>query len=353
MAHTAAIVAALLAMRGAVEVVHASPRSRWSLTGGCALGMLVLIRPFEGVLIGLVCAGIVLAVRRSLSPTTAAATFGVVAIAVGSLTLPYNRALTGHALRDPISQYFDRVHYPGANRLGFGPDVGNVGWGNDALPGHSPLESLINASWNASLVQLELFGWAFGSLAVILLALATGPGWVDRKLVGTMAVVGVVVVGYTLYWYSAADFGPRYWSQMIVPLSALTAAALLWAPNATVLRRMAVMASLLGLPVVVVMRGTIKYEDYRGMTRDIEHLAEREGFGHDLVLIRGDVFSDFSPGLILNPPGFEGPGPLYFRWVGGEDLSVLRNRFPDRRVWVVDGASLAGGQPRVVSGPTP
>lgn len=353
MSHVAAILAGMLAMRGSFEVSEDSQPRRWSLLGGSALGVLVLIRPFEGVLLGLACAGIYVVRRRAVVPTPQAAVFAIVAIGVGGLTLPYNHALTGHALVDPITQYFDRMFYPGANRLGFGADVGNVGWENDALPGHSPLEALINTSWNASLVQLELFGWGFGSLAIVLLAVAAGAGAFDGAMIGALSVAVLVWAGYCLYWYSAADFGPRYWSQMIMPLAALTAAALARLSSGGFLKRLVVLASLLGAPVVIVMRGTIKYHDYRGMTPYMEHLAREQGFGHDLILIRGDVFSDYSPGLILNPPGLDGSGPLYFRWVDGEDLAALRDRFPGRRLWIVDGPSITGGRPSVASGPIP
>jgi 4-amino-4-deoxy-L-arabinose transferase-like glycosyltransferase len=353
MAHAAALAAGTLAAIGALETARRG-RLTWSLGGGVALGALVLIRPFEGVLVGLVCATMVLDVLRMRALTVGAALFASAAVLVGGITLAYNRALTGRALLDPITQYFDREHYPGSNRLGFGPDVGNVGWANDALPGHTPFEAAINANWNASLVQIELFGWGFGSLLVVTLVLAQWQRLPHRRpFLGALLAVAFVAAAYTLYWYSAADFGARYWSQMIVPLAALTAAALFALPAAATLRRVAVIASLLGAPVVVLMRGAIKYDDYRGMTRAMERVAEAEGFGRDLILIQGEVFSDHSAGLILNPPALEGPGPLYFRWVEGEDLSALRTRFPGRRVWIVQGSSMTGGPPHVVSGPLP
>jgi hypothetical protein len=353
MAHTAAILFGILATRGAVEIARRGS-SGWAVGGGVALGVLVLIRPFEGVLVGLLCAAVVLGSsgwRTAFSG--AAVAFAFASLMVGALVLPYNAALTGDALLDPITLYFNKVHYAGANRLGFGANVGNVGWANDALPGHSPFEALINANWNTSLVQLELFGWAFGSLTVLLLALAAGRRFAWSRPAGAalMTVLGVVAA-YSLYWYSAADFGARYWSAALVPLATLTAATLLKLGSALLLR-LAMLASILGAPVTLTMRSVIKYDDYRGMTREMEQLARDEGFARDLVLVRGDVFSDVSGGLILNPPALEGPGPLYFREVGGQDLERLRERFPGRRLWVVDGPSITRGAPRVVSGPTP
>ena len=352
MAHTASIVAGALALRGALGVTDHRHGFRWALAGGAALGVLVLIRPFEGVLVGLVAGGTVLGALGRRSVAAGPVAYAAVALAVGALTLPYNRAVTGSALLDPITLYFDRVYYPGANRLGFGGTVGNIGWGNDPLPGHSPFEALINASWNASLVQVELFGWAFGSLLVVALWLFHR-GRVWRGTHPLMpSVVLVVLMGYTLYWYSAADFGPRYWSQMIVPLAALTAHAAYTLPRPPHLKTIVLLASLVGMPAVVVVRAVTKYNDYRGMTRDLEVLAREEGFGDELVLIRGDVFSDYSPGLLLNPPHLQGRGPLYFRYVDGAQLQELTARFPDRRVRIVDGPSLTGGAPRMVeSGP--
>ncbi|MEX2048829.1 MAG: hypothetical protein WEB90_04565 [Gemmatimonadota bacterium] len=349
MAHTASILAGALALRGALGVADDRKAVRWALVGGLSLGLLVLMRPFEGVLVGLLAAGVVVEAHRMHAVAVAPVMYAGASLAVGALTLLYNRATTGSALLDPITLYFDRVYYPGANRLGFGSTVGNVGWGNDALAGHSPVEAVINANWNTSLVQIELFGWAFGSLLVVVV-------WLLHKRLGAFrsgplmpAAVLLVIAGYTLYWYSAADFGPRYWSQIIIPLAAITAHALCTLPHAARLRSVVVLASLVGMPVVVATRGSTKYGDYRGMTRDLELLAREEGFGRDLVLIRGDVFSDYSPGLIMNPPTFEGPGPLFFRHVEGAELDALRERFPGRPLRIVDGPSVTGGRPQVTT----
>ena len=72
-----------------------------------------------------------------------------------------------------------------------------------------------------------------------------------------------------------------------------------------------------------------------------------------VVLIRGDRFSDYAAGFALNPPTWSGEGTLFLRHVEGDDLERLRRAYPGRRTWFVEGASRAGGVPRLIGGPLP
>ena len=66
-------------------------------------------------------------------------------------------------------QYTDLHYGPGTNALGFGPNRG-LGWGGlDPLPGHGPLDVVVNANLNGTGVNVELLGWATGSLLPLLL----------------------------------------------------------------------------------------------------------------------------------------------------------------------------------------
>ena len=87
---------------------------------------------------------------------------------VAAIVLPYNAALTGSARVFPINHYVDTVYGPGKNDLGFGPEKG-FGWrGLDPWPGHSPLQAAVNAQFNTFAIDVELFGWASGSLLLVL-----------------------------------------------------------------------------------------------------------------------------------------------------------------------------------------
>jgi hypothetical protein len=319
----------------------------------------VLTRPIEGVALGLTIGVWLLVVSPRAAFSARGLTFGAAALALGSLMLPYNAALTGGALRDPITAYFDTHFYAGANRLGFGATVGNLGWGNDVLPGHSPLEAAINANLNSHLVQLELFGWGVGSLLVVFAYIGSRKRTMDRVDALMVAWCTMILFAYAIYWYSGADFGPRYWSQLLIPLAVLTARGInaLGAKEtgrdvrssrsratwATAL----LFASALGAPLVVVTRAIGKYRDYRGMTPAVANLAEHNRFGNALVLLRGDVFSDYAAGMMLNDVSPVAGRPVYARYVDGVELADLRRAFPERSVWVVDGPSITGAAPRV------
>jgi hypothetical protein len=68
-------------------------------------------------------------------------------------------------------------------------------------------------------------------------------------------------------------------------------------------------------------------------------------------MIRGEPFGDYASGFLLNDATWSGEGPLFVRYVEGEDRRRLLAAFPGRRLWIVDGASRAGGAPRLVAGP--
>ncbi len=356
MSHMASMLAAITVLRAAIRLTQTA-RFGDGIAAGIGLGALVLIRPFEGVLVGLATASWLLIELRLKAVNLATLVFGVLALAIGGLTLPYNRALTGDPFRTPIGLYFDTRYAPGSNRLGFGADIGNIGWGNDVLPGHSPLEAAINATFNSHLVQVELFASPAGSLLLALVFLASARRWIgspaDRLMV---AVVGVTISGYSLYWYHGADLGPRYWSQIMIPLAALTATAAFRFDQEQECHRwtrFALFGSLIGLPLVGGWRGQVRFHDYRHMTTAMRDLARATPFGHDLVLITGDRFSDYAMGFMYNAPTLDGPGPLYLRAVGGDTLLALRRAYPDRRTWLVSGASLSGDRPRILAGPLP
>ncbi|MGH9372489.1 MAG: ArnT family glycosyltransferase, partial [Vicinamibacterales bacterium] len=217
MSHPLSLVLALVALLGWRLGVRRGSVIR-SLMGGLALGALVLTRPIEGAIFFAVMAAWGAVERRR---RTSLAVFLLVAVAAGAVTLLYNRALTGSAAYDPITKYFDERYYPGSNRLGFGADIGNTGWQNDVRAGHSPAEAVINSHRNGYLLNLELFGWGFGSLAGVALFLLYGTWTRTDRFLASVAVAVVAALG--LYWYAGADYGARYWYQLVVPLVVLTA----------------------------------------------------------------------------------------------------------------------------------
>src|SRR4029077_9687084 len=137
--------------------------------------------------------------------------------------------LTGNPTVFPINAYLDKYYGPNRNALGFGPERG-LGWAIDPYPGHSPIESLINANLNISSINVELFGWSTGSLLFIALILFSGT--MRRSDYLMLAVIVAVVGTYSFYWFSGGpDFGARYWYLILVPCIALTVSGIRFLEN--------------------------------------------------------------------------------------------------------------------------
>jgi hypothetical protein len=281
------------------------------------------------------------------------------------LLLLYNRALTGDPLLQPITKFTDQTYYPGANRLGFGRDVGNFGWtGLDALPGHGPIDVVMNTNQNLYLMNFELFGWASGSLLLVFLALVCRRLREDGLMWGLLATLWAAM---SLYWFSGGpDFGPRYWYSMILPAAVLTvrgAQALIERLRATGIssvdsRRVwafAALASLLGVVNFLPWRSLDKYHNYRGVRADIRRLERKYHFGRSLVFVRGPDWPDYASAFPFNPATFdrEASGPIYARELGPELTKHLREYYADRPVWVLAGPAETGKGFKVVKGPLP
>ena len=277
---------------------------------------------------------------------------------VGSLTFLYNYWMMGDARAFPIMAYTNRLYGPNANALGFGPDRG-MGWAIDAFPGHSPLEAVLNTGLNAFLINYELFGWAAGSLVLVLVFLSRldlrRP---DFLMLSTLLLI-VFVHGF-YYFNGGPDFGARYWFLGIVPLVALTARAVeYWgyalsedqrSLNGRVLAAVGLM-SLVALLTFLPWRALDKYHHYRDMRPDVRRLAETHRFGRSLVLIEGDRDTDYASAATYNPVDLSASVPIY-AWsrdpgVAADVVRVYR----DRPVWIVAGPSKTGLGFEIVRGP--
>ena len=176
-----------------------------------------------------------------------------------------------------------------------------------------------------------------------------------------------LIGGMSLYWFSGgSDFGPRYWYQLIVPVTVLTvrgaqtlAAKLRESvadpPTSGRVWSFLVLATVLGLVNVLPWRSLGKYHNYRGTRPDIRKLQKLNDFAHSLVLIQGDQWPDYSSAVPFNPPIFDRdvPGPIYARDLGPEQTARLRRYYYDRPVWILAGPSVTGRGFEVVQGPLP
>lgn len=356
MTHSASLA---FALGGACAVMAARRTGSpwWALAGGLATGMVGMIRPLEGMVVAGLMGLWVLGIggRRLRLPAIVA--WGLGGLAIGGVIAWYNLHTTGKPGTFAIMEWANRFMGPGTNSLGFGPDRG-VGWALDPFPGHGLRDVVVNADLNLTTINTELFGWAAGSLCLVLARLFLRP-W--RRLDSLMLVTALAVAGaHSFYWFSGGpDFAARYWYLVIVPLVTLTASAVrnLASENATQGMGWRVNALVAGMAIMafatfVPWRSVDKYFHYLGMRPDVRSLAAEHQMGRSLVLIRGAHSPDFASAATFNPIDLRGAdGPVY-AWDSGWELrGALLPVYADRPVWIVEGPSLTGSGYRIVEGP--
>lgn len=358
MSHTFTLTAALAA---ALALVWARKTGKWSwaLASGLAVGLVSLIRPFDGfilaILLGLWAIGV--GGRRLKVVSVAALILGT--IIMGALVLPYNKHLTGKLTQLPVNAYFEKYFGPNANALGFGPGR-DAGWRHlDPYPGHSPLDALINANLNTTSINFELLGWSIGSLligALLVFSLAMrGSDWL------MLGVIAAVFVAHFFYYFSGGpDFGARYWFLMLVPCMALTARGIQLlerkfasGPSGTLVLTAVLLLCASTLITYFPWRAIDKYHNYLGLRPDIRYLAKTYNFGKSLVLVKGDSRPDYASAAVYNPLDLQADAPVYAWDQNPEVRSQLLKAYVDRPVWVVAGPSVTGAGFKVLEGPVP
>jgi 4-amino-4-deoxy-L-arabinose transferase-like glycosyltransferase len=357
------LLAAWLSVRAAQE-----GRSLAALGAGLSLGLQFLVRPLDAVVVGAVLgAGLLLHARPRFGLRAWSALLAG-GLATSIWFFPFNLHFTGNPFRFTISHYFDRIWYPGADDLGFGPEVGNPRperWVHlDPEPGHGLVDVLLNANQNLHQIHLELFGLGIGSLALVLFHLARGRlSLMDR---GVLLFSLLLVAAYSTYWFSGGpDYGARYWYLTIFPLVWLTARGLQTLAGALAARGVAFPGGgvLLGTGLLLALSSTLfvpwrliaKYPHYRSSHDDVRKLANGARFGDALVFIEVEDQVEYGPALVLNsfPIGARGR-PVFARDLGAESRARLHAAFPDRPVWRLRGRSAGAAHgTEVLEGPLP
>lgn len=360
MTHTFTLTCALAA---AVLVAWSKRQGRlvWAFLAGGFVGTSTLIRPLDGLIVAVLLGAWLLAVRGWRMRIGLGVAFLVGTAAVGALVAPYNLALAGSATTFPLNAYFDTKFGAGKNDLGFGENRG-YGWALQPLPGHSPLGALINAALNTFSLNIELFGWAIGSLLFMTLLLVSRQ--VKRQDLLMLAVIVVTVGMFALYWYNGGpDFGPRYWYLILIPCVILTIRGMQLVqakldsyrdrvrhPGGYVLAAILIV-SLVGFVNYIPWRALDKYHNYLLMRPDIPHLAAQYHFDSSLVLVRGEDFPDLASAVVYNPLDWTTSAPIYAWSKDPETEVALLKAYPDRKVWIVQGPSITHQGYRVIAGP--
>lgn len=367
MTHTASLAFALLA---AAAAAYARKNSNllWALVSGASVGMVGLIRPLEGAVVGVLVGSLIalwmFGVGGKRLKVAAVAAWGLGCAVPGAAIFYYNQAITGSPTKFPIMVWADKYMGLNSNAMGFGPDRG-AGWPLDPFPGHSPLEGVINANLNISTINTELFGWATGSLVLIaLLFFAQSPRKLRKGDWMMAAMIALVFTAHFFYWFSGGpDFAARYWFLMIVPCVVLTVRGLQVLINRLSndghlphLPKTRALVALLALCLMALVNFTVwravdKYHHYLGMRPDVRRLAGQHSFGKSLILIRGEQFPDFASAAIYNPIDLKAAEPVY-AWDQTPELraEVLKH-YADRPVWIINGPSVTKTGYQIVEGP--
>ncbi len=362
MTHNTSLVLALFAA-WCVAKIRDGGHLGYAAFGGMAIGGVSLVRPLEGALVALLL-GLWCLIQRGPSMgrlVLRSAVLTLSTIAVGALVLPYNKFFTGDAFYFPIMAYADRVYTPGSNNLGFGPDRG-MGWrGLDPRAGHDLRDMALNTNVNVFAVNVELLGWATGSILPLALAtFAPKPKLQDLWMLSVIVAISGV---HGLYWFSGGpDFGARYWYLVLAPCIVLSARGVLgfadrleplWTGAKTKALGAALAACLLSMLVFMPWRVVDKYHNYRGAKSQFYDLLKEKKVGGGLVLLYGDKHPDYGPAMYWNPlePKEDLSAPLVAR---DHDLEISKkviDAYPRRKVWLLDGPTVTKTNYQVLKGP--
>ncbi|MEP7382988.1 MAG: hypothetical protein ABI910_14960 [Gemmatimonadota bacterium] len=357
MTHSATLACALAAALG-IAVARARSRVLPAAAAGIGVGVIGLIRPLEGLAVALVLGVWSLSASHKWFRLLPSAALTAVTTAVSALVLPYNAALTGSARRFPIMMYVDRYYAPGANDLGFGPNRG-MGWGGlDPWPGHGWRDVLLNSLLNGAALNLEMFGWATGSLLLLVALVCSGR---LRRLDWAMLGVIALVVGlHAFYWFGGGpDFAARYWFLIIIPCVALTArspAALFGGGTPAATRTIVAMFALTAAAMLTWMpwRSVEKYRHFRNMSPAMREFVAAHPMDSSLVLVRGRRHPDYHEAALQNPLDLTRSPRAVFAWDRTAEVRrAAVAAYPTRQVYIIDGPTITGGGFRIVAGPLP
>jgi hypothetical protein len=347
MSHVLSLVLALLTAWG---TARAWRTGSWAaaFVAGLALGMLGMSRPLEGVALGLLAGPPLLAAafRRGHVGALGAGTLG--AAITGAIGLAYNKVITGSPWVFPAVPFFEREYGVARYDIGFGPSKG-LGWtGLDPYPGHGLLDIVINAVLNGFMVNIDLFGWACGSVAIVMLGFLRA----DRTVERLMALAIVVIVSlHSAYWFAGGpDLGARYWYLIIVPCTVLAGRALASIetrhpvmPGARTMVGTGVLC-LAAVLVYVPWRAADKYPNYRSIRTDFVKLKDDPVYRDALILVSGRRHPEWAAAAFANELHIGASQAPVFAWDRDRATrQAVLNAFPTRPVWLMKGPSETGG----------
>ncbi|MGH8246510.1 MAG: hypothetical protein ACREUU_08760, partial [Gammaproteobacteria bacterium] len=114
-------------------------------------------------------------------------------------------------------------------------------------------------------------------------------------------------------------------------------------------------ASAAGLLTMMPWRALDKYHHYRGTSGEMRRLARENNLGRSLVIVRGRLWPDYAEASPLNPAEITADydGTVFAREVDERTTQALREAFPNRAVWFVEGNSVTQPRFRLLKSPAP
>ena len=304
---------------------------------GLAMGWVFVTRQLDGAMLG-VMTGLWLLWRwRQGDGFGRTVFYSLGAILTGSVYFVYNLIMTGNILSSPLARYINATWHSGANSYGFGPDIGPAGgWGDlDMATGHWPIEGVLNTAHNLSGLQLELFGWGIGSLALVFILFLWGR---PSKQDYTMLAVSAVVIGALfLYWFSGGFYlGPRYWLSILFPVLFLSASGYLAFSDSLQKHRvpentaayMLLIMCLFGLMVFTPWRGVEKFHGYNSFRAELGQKLNAGEFGNALVFYQTP--DNPASAFYLNAPDLPEDRPIFLMDMGADVNAAAMAAYPER-----------------------
>ena len=200
-----------LAWLDATEEHPSHPAWLPTLTGGLALGVLALSRPYTalGVALPFGVHGVFLLLRGAPATKKRVLTLGAIALFTASLHFVWQYAVTGDPFRNTYTLWWEY------DKIGFGPGFGvTPGGHNWDLAQQNTLFSL-HAGYS------DLFGW--GKYSWLFLPFGLWFLRMEKKAWLVISVFPILVGLYTAYWIGAWLLGPRYYYEGLYSLTILSA----------------------------------------------------------------------------------------------------------------------------------
>jgi 4-amino-4-deoxy-L-arabinose transferase-like glycosyltransferase len=187
-----------------------------TLSAGLSLGVLALSRPLTALAVALPFGmhGLILLWRGSSVIRKRVLIVGVITLLVISLHFLWQYALTGDALLNPYTLWWDY------DKFGFGPGHGVTD------TGHNLTLARYNTKHSLRAGLRDLFGW--GIFSWIFLPFGVWAVRRERHIWPLVGVFPALVLVYAAYWVGAWVFGPRYYFEGLYSLTLLTAAGIAW-----------------------------------------------------------------------------------------------------------------------------